>query len=414
MRLGEFHSEFFSIPRVRLHIQFSGSIERQFMKLSRSLKVAAVISAAGLFAAQPAFAAGVTITGAGSTFAAPLISACSPAWQTSTGNTVSYSGGGSGTGRTNANAGIGDFNFSDATYVPVGAPKIHIPVLAAPVAIAYNLNGTSGNLYLSQKTLSSIFAGTITKWNDPAIVADNSKSVSRTTITYKKNAKGAVIKDKKTHKPIVASKVTSSSSVASLTLPDQTIRVIYRADGSGTTQNLVNFFITQFPAVWTKPSNSAFSSVFPGASIPLSFSSASGSSGVAQLAATTPYSITYVEASYATANNLGKASIQNAAGNYQPPTAAGTAAFLNSATASADGKLTFDYGTTDPGAYVLGIVSYALVDNTRKNAFASATTSFLKYILSDACVNTNPKLEYSTITGSLLAVDNALIAKLAQ
>jgi phosphate transport system substrate-binding protein len=136
---------------------------------------------------------------------------------------------------------------------------------------------------------------------------------------------------------------------------------------------------------------------------------------VAALAKSTPYSITYVESSYAAASSLGKAGIKNAAGNFQLPTAGGTAAFLSSAKASADGKLTFDYNTTDPGAYVLGIVSYALVDTSvlpNSGDVQKATSSFLNYILSDTCVNTNPALEYTSVTGSLLAVDKALLAKL--
>jgi len=380
------------------------------------MKAAAALAVAGLFSAQPAIAAvtNATITGAGSSFAAPLIAACAPAWQTSTTNTVNYGSGGSGTGRSNADKGIGQFNFSDASYTPAKPTIIHAPIIAAPVAVAYNLNGAPGQLYLSQKTLSDIFAGVVTKWNDPEIAADNSKSVPRTTITYKKDAKGALIKDKKTKKPIVASTVTTSDTVAGITLPSQTINVVYRADSSGTTQNLVNFFIAQFPGVWKKDSSGTFASVFPGSSIPLNFSSASGSSGVSALAKTTPYSITYVETSYATAAGLGKAAIKNASGNFQLPTAGGTAAFLNSATASADGKLTFNYNTTDAGAYVLGIVSYALVDTAATGPQAKVATSFMKYLVSDACVNTNPALEYSTITGSLLSVDNALLAKLDQ
>ena len=383
------------------------------MKLSRSFKIAAAAAAVTLFAAQPAFA-GITITGSGSTFASPLIAACAPGWQSSTGYTVNYLGGGSGGGRKNADAGINDFNFSDASYTPAKSTTLHIPVVAAPVAIAYNLNGASGDLYLSQKTLSDIFAGNITKWNDPAIVADNNKSTSKSTVVYKKDAKGALVKDKKTKKPIVLKTVTSSSSTPTITLPNQPISVIYRADSSGTTQNLVNMFIAQFPSTWTKASNGAFSSVFPGASIPLSWSSASGSAGVSALAANTPYSITYVEASFAAASKLGQAFIKNAAGNFQGPTAGGTASFLNSATATSTGVLTFNYNTTDPGAYVLGIVSYALVDTNATGAYASASTSFMKYLLTDACVNANPSLQYSSISGSLLALDNALIAKLPQ
>jgi len=382
---------------------------RFYMKLSLSMKVAATVAVVGLFTAQPALAevSGQTITGAGSSFAAPLLAACAPAWQKATNNTVNYGSGGSGTGRKNADTGIGEFNFSDASYTPAKSSIIHAPVIAAPVAIAYNLNGASGQLYLSQKTLSDIFAGKITKWNDAAIKADNAGTKS--IVTYKKDAKGRVLKV--AGKPVVDKKVAGTPGIA---LPAQDIRVIYRADSSGTTQNLVNLLIAQFPSTWTKASAGSFASVFPGSSIPLSYSSASGSAGVSALAKSTPYSITYVESSYATSNGLGKAAIKNASGNYQLPTAGGTAAFLNSATAAADGRLTFNYNTTDAGAYVLGIVSYALVDTFPNSAMAQATTSFLKYVLSDACPNTNPALEYSTITGSLLSVDNALLAKLAQ
>jgi len=379
------------------------------MKLSRSMKAAAALAVAGLFTATPAIAAvtNATITGAGSSFAAPLIAACAPAWQTSTTNTVNYGSGGSGTGRSNADKGIGQFNFSDASYTPAKSTIIHAPIIAAPVAIAYNLNGASGQLYLSQKTLSDILAGTVTKWNDAEIAADNAGTKS--TVTYKKDAKGRVLKVK--GKPVVLAKTAGTPGIA---LPNETIRVIYRADSSGTTQNLVNMLIAQFPSTWTKASSGTFASVFPGGSIPLGFSSASGSSGVSALAKSTPYSLTYVESSYATSSSLGKAAIKNEAGNFQLPTAGGTAAFLNAATASADGKLTFNYKTTDPGAYVLGIVSYALVDTAVTGPQAKVTTSFMKYVLSDACVNTNSALEYSTITGSLLAVDTALLAKLDQ
>jgi phosphate transport system substrate-binding protein len=373
------------------------------------MKVAAALAVAGLFSAQPAIAAvtNATITGAGSSFAAPLIAACAPAWQTSTTNTVNYGSGGSGTGRSNADKGIGQFNFSDASYTPAKSTIIHAPLVAAPVAIAYNLNGASGQLYLSQKTLSDILSGSVTKWNDAEIAADNAGTKS--TVTYKKDAKGRVLKVK--GKPVVLAKTTGTPGIA---LPNEAIRVIYRADSSGTTQNLVNMLIAQFPSTWTKASSGTFASVFPGSSIPLGFSSASGSSGVSALAKSTPYSLTYVESSYATSNGLGKAAINNASGNYQLPTAGGTAAFLNAATAATDGKLTFNYNTTDTGAYVLGIVSYALVDTAVTGPQAKVTTSFLKYLMSDACANTNPALEYSTITGSLLSVNNALLAKLDQ
>lgn len=378
------------------------------MKLSRSIKVVALAATAALVAATPSFAA-VTITGAGSSFAAPLIGACKTAWQNSTGNTVTYGGGGSGTGRSNADKGVGDFNFSDATYAPAKSSIIHIPVVAAPVAIAYNINKKQ-TVYLSPETLSNIFAGKIQYWDDAAITADNNGSAPQ--VTFKKDTKGNVVKDK-SGAPVVLKTVNVQRH---FTLPHQKIVIVYRADSSGTTQNLVNMFIKKFPSVWTKSSSSTFTSVFPGNINDTAnlgrFQAATGSAGVTALAAKTPGSITYVEASYATAQRLGVASLKNASGQFQTADAGGTAAFLNGATVASDGRLTFDYDTKNSGAYVLGIVSYALVDTAATGANAAATKSFLSALLDSKCPTTDASLQYSTITGSLLAANQALIAKL--
>lgn len=378
------------------------------MKFSKTVKVVATATAA-LFIATPAFA-GVTINGDGSTFAQPLLNACKAGWQTATGNTFgSYPGGGSGTGRKNADAGINDFNFSDASYVPAKATVIHIPVVAAPIAIAYNLPG-GRQVTLSQKTLSDIFAGKVTYWDDPEILADNTGTYKK--VIFRTDGSGNPVKDK-SGKPIILNTITAKRS---FTISHHKIVLVVRSDSSGTTQNLVNMFIAQFPSVWTKPSNGTFANVFPGNINDVSnigrIQSAKGSALVAAQVKSTPYAIGYMEESYAANNGLGMVAIQNAAGNFQLPDAAGTAAFLSSATAAANGALTFNYNTTDPGAYVLGIVSYALVDTAAKGANADATKSFLQYVLSPACPTTNPALGYTTITGNLLNTDNSLLAKL--
>jgi phosphate transport system substrate-binding protein len=379
------------------------------MKISRSIKVTALAATAALIAMTPAMAAGVTITGAGSSFAAPLIGACKTAWQNATGNTATYGSGGSGTGRSNADKGVGDYNFSDATYTPAKSTILHIPVIAAPIAVSYNLNSTK-TLYLSPKTISGIFAGTITMWNDPAISADNNGSTKQ--IIFKKDAKGNVVKDA-AGKPVVLNTRTISRL---FTLPNKPITVIYRADSSGTTQNFVNMLIKKFPTEWTKASSGVFATAFPGdinsASNLGRFQSASGSEGVSALAEKTKYSITYVESSYATAHKLGKAAIKNAAGNYALPDAGGTASFLSAATVAADGKLTFDYETTEAAAYIYGIVTYALVDSAATGENAKATKSLITYILDAKCPTTDPSLEYTTVTGKLLDADKVLIAKL--
>jgi len=378
------------------------------MKVSRSLKVAAAVIAVSALAANSAVAA-VSITAGGSSFAAPLINACKVAWQTSTGNTLTYTTSSSGTGQTNENNGIGDFNFSDSSYTSTNPTVVHIPVVAAPIAVGYNLPNQSKDLYLSQKTLSDIFAGVVTKWNDPEIVADNNRSV--TVTIFKKDGTGNPVKDS-SGKPVVLNTITKK---VYYTFPNQSIRIVARADASGTTANFVKLFNKQFPTLWSKANDKTFTNDFPGnVNDPKNLGriqTATGSAGVAATMAKTPYSIGYFESSYAT-GALRNALIGNAAGGFAAPDAAGTSAFLGSATATADGKLTFDYNTTTPGAYVLGIVSYALVDSAATGDNAKAAKSFLQYVLSSACPTSAPALGYATVTGPLLDLDNKLLASL--
>jgi len=378
------------------------------MKISNSLKIAAAALALSMFAVQPANAVG--LTGAGATFPQPLIDICKAGFATDTGHSFTYGGGGSGTGRGNSDKGVGDVNFSDTPHTASTrvASVIHIPVVAAPVAVMYNLPNKSKGLNLSANTVAGIFAGTITKWNDPAIVADNNRSI--TTVVYRKNADGSVMKDAK-GQPIV---LRTDRRTVYYTLPSATIKVVYRSDASGTQGNFTNFLAGAAPTVWTKAGNNAFASTFPGdLNAPANLgriTGASGSSGVTVQAGKTPYSITFAEKNFAKAQGLRVANIQNAAGNFQAPDAAGTSAFLGEATVDANGFLTFNYKTTVAGAYPLGIVSYALVDTKTPNA--AAVKSLLNYLLSSKCVNTDPTLEFSQISGALLALNQKQIAKI--
>ena len=378
------------------------------MKISRNLKIAAIACAVALFAAQPASAA-VNLTGAGATFPIPLIDACKAGFATATGNTFTYTGGGSGAGRSASDKGIGDVNFSDTPHTAATrlASVIHIPVVAAPIAVMYKLNSTK-TVNLSPATVAGIFGGTITMWNDAAIVADNNRTT--TVVNFKKDTNGNVVKDK-AGAPVV---LNTRNVKSYYTFPAKKIIVIYRSDSSGTSGNFTNFLHGMAPAVWTKAGNNAFQTSFPGSLNAVGnlgrIVGASGSAAVSALAGKTLYSITYAEKNYAATNRLGVANIQNAAGNFQTPDAGGTASFLGAATVDANGIMTFDYATKLPGAYPLGIVSYALVDTKTKNA--TEVKALLNYILSPKCPTTDPSLEYTTITGPLLAVDTAQIAKI--
>jgi phosphate transport system substrate-binding protein len=376
------------------------------MKITKSLKIAAAALALSVFAVQPAVAVG--LTGAGATFPVPLIDSCKAGFAADTGHSFTYGGGGSGAGVSASDKGVGDVNFSDSAHKAATrlSSVIHVPVVAAPVAVLYNLPNKSKTLNLSGPTLAGIFAGTITKWNDPKIVADNNRTIK--TIIYRKNADGTVKRDAKGN-PVV---LRTDNRAVYYTLPNQTIKVIFRADSSGTQGNFTGYLHGVAPTIWTKPKNNVFASTFPGSlNAPENLgriTGATGSSGVAVQAGKTPYSITFAEASYAKAQKLGMANIQNAAGNFQAPDAAGTSAFLAGGKVDANGFIDFDYATKSAGAYPLGIVSYALVDT--KNPNATAIKSLLNYLLSSKCVSTSA--DFALIGGDLLAINQKQIAKI--
>ncbi len=378
------------------------------MKLSRSIKVAVVALATAAVATQTAFAA-VSIQAGGSSFDANLLNACKVAWQTSTGNTFTYNSSDSGTGQKNQDAGIFEANFSDSGYAPAKASVLNIPLVMAPIAVIFNLPGAQ-DLYLSEATLSDIFAGKVTKWNDPEILADNNRSTKQ--VVFAKNADGTVKKNA-AGTPVV---LTTRSVSRHYTLPNQTIKLVVRSDASGTTKNFVTLFTKTNADVWTKAADKTFANVFPG-----SINGAgnigriqqySGSTGVAAGLAKTPYSIGYAETSYAT-GSLRKAFIGNANGDFAAPTAENTAAFVAGAKL-VNGLYQFDYKTTTPGAYILGIVSYALVDSAASGDKAAAMTSFLKYVASNDCAGSAAAAAggYAPESGPVKTYVDSLLAKL--
>jgi len=382
------------------------------MKISKRSKIAAVLAAAGLvFSSTPAHA--VDLQGSGATFVAPLLEACKAGFAKTTSHSYTYGAGGSGAGQRNSDAGVGDFWFSDSAYrAGTRASIIHAPVVAAPIAVMHNLQ-TSRQLYLSPNTIAGIFAGTIKTWNDPAIVADNNRSV--TEVIYKKDSLGNAKLDKNGNPEVLR---TSKKNI-SMTLPNKPITVIYRSDSSGTTNNFTTYLNGVAKSIWTKAGNNVFTTAFPddinakdniGRIV-----SANGSAGVASLAAKTKYSITYAEKSFADSNKLKIAAIGNASGNFTLPTSTAVSAFLGEATVDATkGFFSFDYATKEPGAYTLGIVSYMLVDtNYADKSKAAAVKQLATYLMSEDCTGgSNASLGYVVIAGKLKQVAEAQVKKI--
>jgi phosphate transport system substrate-binding protein len=378
----------------------------KFSKKAKALVLAAVIAVSG---ATPAHA--VDLAGSGASFVVPLVEACKAGFAKKTGHSFVYTSTGSGTGKNNSDNKIGDFWFSDSAHT--GAKKrstiFHAPIVAAPIAVLVNLPSRK-DIYLSAPTVAKIFAGEITKWNDPAIVADNNRTVK--TTVYRKDSNGNVRNDKNGN-PIV---LRSGTKSIIYTLPNKPIKVVFRSDTSGTTNNFTRWMSGVAPTVWTKPANDAFTTAFPGNINDTSnigrIVGANGSQGVATLASKSPYSITYAEKQWGTSFGLRAAYIGNASGNFTLPDSAAVSAFLGEAKQAADGIVTYDYSTKVDGAYTLGIVSYMLLETSYENKEkGKAVVELAEYLLSPECSLGAASTGFVVVEGTFLAKAKQLIAR---
>ena len=287
----------------------------------------------------------VQVIGAGSTFVYPIMMRWIEAYQENHQNLrINYQSIGSGGGIQQLKAGVVDFGASDMALddekLKEMPPLVQIPESAGPVCITYNLEQLKEPLKLSAKTLSGIYLGTIKNWQDPEI---------------KKENPGAK-------------------------LPKESIFVAHRSDGSGTT----NIFTTYLAAVspeWDKKVGKGLSVNWP---VGLG---GKGSEGVTGLVKQNPGAIGYVELSYAEENKLPVVAMENAAGKFLSPTAAGTSAAIDafSAELAKDVRAPIvNPPASAADAYPISGLTFLLVPKQAKDAAkATAVKGFIQYIITD-------------------------------
>jgi len=387
----------------------------------KKLAVVVIATSALLASSSPAYAA--TLDGSGATFAQPLIDACKVDFNKDTGHTINYTGGGSGTGRTNFSNGIGAFAGSDTAYTSFEPTyTVYAPIYAAPVAVMYNLPTIKESINLSPATIAQIFSGLITNWDDKIIAADNERTIK--TVTFKTKKITVKVKGKNTTKtvpvldkagkPVIAS---TSEKVVNIDLPKLPITVWYRTDSSGTSGIFTEFLQGANAGanvrLWPKATNNTFANATPiNISSFFNFQGGSGSAAVAAGVAGKVGAIGYGELSYATDNKLGVASIQNAAGEFTKPDAAGTSAFLGGGTINANGTVTLDHKKVISGAYAIGSTSYALGYASGKNAETQKIVAdWFTYVL-DKCPGKYPEKGFAQLTGPLYDKAKEQIAKI--
>jgi phosphate transport system substrate-binding protein len=361
-----------------------------------TISKAAVVAVAAIVAITPS-AVAVNISGTGASSVANFIEKCKTAYQTATGDVYTYTSASSGTGQTAINAGTTDVAYSDGVNTAAPATVFHIPAAVWPVAISYNLNNSASKpLQLSIPTVAKIFSGKITRWNDPAIVADNART--REIPVYE-------VKNGKTVLDVNgAPKVKSYRKLTvPFTLPDKAITVLYRSGNSGTTENFTKALNGAAPTDWSKAGNASFTTANPTdiSTRAGTFQAFGTSATISAANAKQKYSITYVEASFVASNpGLKSALIINNAGKTTSPDALGAGAMFAAADFNdATGIITWKYDTKAPAAYVFTAPTYAMVKTNYGAEKAAAAKRQVEYMAFD-CIKT-------VTTEPMIAIDKA-------
>ena len=239
-------------------------------------RVAVAAAAAGIvMGADNSHAA--DITGAGSTFAYPILAKWAEAYKKETGNGLNYQSIGSGAGIKQIETKTVTFGASDQPLMVDDLTKnslVQFPFIMGSIVMVVNLDGIkAGDMVLDGPTVADIYLGKITKWNDPAIKKLN----------------------------------------PDLKLPSSAISVVERSDGSGTTFNFTDYLSKVSPE-WKSKVGENTAVEWP------TGIGAKGSEGVSGNIAQTKGAIGFVEYAYAQQNKLPYTDMINKDGKKVAPT----------------------------------------------------------------------------------------------
>ena len=311
----------------------------------------------------------VSITAAGATFPMPFYNQLISEYATKSGIQVTYGGIGSGGGIRSLKDKVVDFGATDAFLTDdqaadLSAPVIHVPTCLGAVVLAYNLPGVT-SLKIKNEVLVKIFTGEIKKWNDELIKADNQ----------------------------------------GVTLPDLNISLIYRSDGSGTTQ-IFSDYMSKISEKWAKEIGTGKSLNWPAGM------GAKGNPGVAGTIKQTEGAFGYIGSEYAFAQKLPFVSLQNKAGKFIEPS-------LSSISAAAKGDIPADTrvmltNSSDPDAYPISAFTWIILykeqaygDRSRQQA--EETIKFLDWLISADAQSVAQKVDYAPLPEKVVTLAKTIL-----
>ncbi len=282
---------------------------------------------------------------------------------------INYQSIGSGGGIRQLLAGTVDFGASDGPMSDEQLAQakfkiLHFPTVLGAVVPTYNIPGVSGTLNFTQKALSGIYLGTITKWSDSEIAKAN----------------------------------------PGVKLPNDDIVVVHRSDGSGTSYIFTDFL--------SKASDDWKNKVGKGTSVnwPVGLGG-KGNEGVSGLVKQTPDSIGYIELIYAVQNKIPYGKVQNAAGKFILADLAGvTAAAAGAAKQMPDDFRVSITNAPGPTAYPISSFTWLLIPARISDAAKrDAIKGFLSWMLVEGQTY-NEGLSYAKLPKTVVDKEKKAIA----
>ena len=323
-------------------------------------KQIAVVAATAMLAFSVHTAKAQDVTGAGASFPAPVYAKWADAYNKATGVRINYQSVGSGAGIKQIKAKTVDFGASDAPLKDEELSAdgmVQFPTVIGGVVPVINVAGIKpGQVKLTGAVLGDIYLGKITKWNDAAITALN----------------------------------------PGVTLPDATIAVVRRADGSGTSFIFTNY-LSKVNAEWK-------AKVGEGTAVNwVTGVGGKGNEGVSSYVQRLPNSIGYVEYAYAKQNKMSYVQLKNAAGNFVSPDDEN----FKAAAAGADWSKTFYQVLTEQQGKdswpITGATFILMHKNQDKPAQATATLKFFDWAYTQGD-KTAAELDYVPLPDSVKAL----------
>jgi len=343
------------IPARTVKIAFIPSKEVARSRMCRFLTVVLMFSIASARAANGP----VRLASAGSTFIYPILAKWSKEYRSLHPNIeISYDPVGSGHGIARALAGTVDFGASDGPLSDLQvqhAPRkiVHVPVVLGGVVPSYNLPGINRDLRFTPAALAGIYLGAITKWNDPELARAN----------------------------------------PDIRLPAHEITVIFRTDGSGTTYVWADY-LSKVSSTWSKQVGRGTSIRFPVGE------GAQFNEGVQKLIKDTPYSIGYLQVTYAVEGHVQTGLVENSNGKFVKGNSSGITDAAAATNMPDDFRVSIT-NASDPNAYPISSFTWLLVpEHIEDRAKREAITGFLRWVLTDGQKMATP-LHYAPLPGEI-------------